>query len=504
MKNFKYKAIFASEIFVVPEKDTFLAQASLEELRSIIPASIKLDENYDLFPVAFNAAVVNRINKNDDGVMTDVGLAIAEKFIHKLIDVEHKREKVIGHLVNSSFSKFSQPNTYSSIITPEKDTKDPFNISLAGVLYAILDTDLMDLIIESCDPDSNKHLSVSASWELLFDDYIIGLGTSKNIKDLELVTDAEKIKEYSTKLRAYGGSGKLEDGRSVYRIIVGEVLPVGIGLTRTPAAEVQGMVTASVQKKVTCTSCSKEFDYANGPETSMGAVKCPHCSATINQEGTILEQKEEKSEKNDATSSQTQKKGVNNIEMKTIKTITELKSLKQEELPEVAVASLFDVVEQGIKDSAKQYQDEIAAKEKEAKEAKDALAALQKQSEDNKAALDKLVKEKAEQEAQAAFDARMTGLNTEFKLDEELSQTVAGEIKGLTDEAFAAWKKKFDVLAKAYKKGKESTASTVEKTPEQILAEAKANAALPPNTTVKDEGMAKYAKAFEGDGLIVK
>jgi hypothetical protein len=36
--------------------------------------------------------------------------------------------------------------------------------------------------------------------------------------------------------------------------------------------------------------CKEVLDYRNEPEIAMGAIKCPHCSAIINQNGEVLQQ----------------------------------------------------------------------------------------------------------------------------------------------------------------------------------------------------------------------
>jgi len=40
--------------------------------------------------------------------------------------------------------------------------------------------------------------------------------------------------------------------------------------------------------KTTCRACGHEFSYAHIPESQMGAVECPNCHSTINQEGHVL------------------------------------------------------------------------------------------------------------------------------------------------------------------------------------------------------------------------
>jgi DNA-directed RNA polymerase subunit RPC12/RpoP len=39
---------------------------------------------------------------------------------------------------------------------------------------------------------------------------------------------------------------------------------------------------------ITCKWCGKSVDYGKLPEVAMGAVKCPHCGAIIDQSGKVL------------------------------------------------------------------------------------------------------------------------------------------------------------------------------------------------------------------------
>ena len=50
------------------DNNVLLSQASLDSLKSIIPSSVNLEKNVDLVGAAFNGAVVNRFNKNGDGI----------------------------------------------------------------------------------------------------------------------------------------------------------------------------------------------------------------------------------------------------------------------------------------------------------------------------------------------------------------------------------------------------------------------------------------------------
>ena len=69
MKEFKYTTSFSSVIkALIPEdKDKYLAMASLVDIGDFIP-DVDTKKDIDLLPVAFNACVANRVNKNGDVV----------------------------------------------------------------------------------------------------------------------------------------------------------------------------------------------------------------------------------------------------------------------------------------------------------------------------------------------------------------------------------------------------------------------------------------------------
>ena len=60
--------------------------------------------NVDLLGVAFNAAVVNKFNKNGDGMSTQTALEYTPNFIHKPTNIEHNKQKIVGHIVDAGFS----------------------------------------------------------------------------------------------------------------------------------------------------------------------------------------------------------------------------------------------------------------------------------------------------------------------------------------------------------------------------------------------------------------
>ena len=67
MENkFKFNAIFANlqvKSMISEDKDKYLSTASIKEIKKFIP-NIDTEKNIDLLPIAFDACVVNRVNKN--------------------------------------------------------------------------------------------------------------------------------------------------------------------------------------------------------------------------------------------------------------------------------------------------------------------------------------------------------------------------------------------------------------------------------------------------------
>ena len=80
-----YTTIFSSTIkpLISEEKDKYLAMASLLDVGEFLP-EIDTQKNVDLLPVAFNACVANRVNKNGDAIDTETALKICDSLIRGL------------------------------------------------------------------------------------------------------------------------------------------------------------------------------------------------------------------------------------------------------------------------------------------------------------------------------------------------------------------------------------------------------------------------------------
>lgn len=478
--TYNYTTTFSSILkpLVSEEKDKYLALASLMQVGNFIP-NVDTEKNVDLLPVAFNAAVVNRVNKNGDVIDTDTAIASYKDFINKPINIEHNRERIVGVILTAGFSEFGSDASLSE--EQVKDLKGPFNITLGGVIWKIANPNLADKIEESSDATSNKYQSVSASWELGFNDYNVVMidGESKNIEDGALISDASEIESIKNNLRAFGGSGKIDKTKSIYRKVIGNVVPLGIGLTETPAADVKGIATLKSE-----------------------------ASAEIEQENI----------------SKIDNLNVNTYNDNKVMKIQSIKDITDESLKQATASQISDLIEQELKVASEKYAAEKATVEqslKAANEKYDTLAAaqdtLQKEIAALKASLEAAESEKQAILANEKFNERMNAFDAEYDLDSETRQVLASDIAGLDDDSFAAYKNKMAVFMKNKKKGEKKEASESPEGPKEamsasaseVIEQAAANgekkaAVIPATSTASEDSLFnKYKQAFDYDGFVV-
>jgi hypothetical protein len=475
--TYNYTTTFSSVLkpLVSEEKDKYLALASLMQVGNFIP-NVDTEKNVDLLPIAFNAAVVNRVNKNGDVIDTDTAIASYKDFINKPINIEHNRERIVGVILTAGFSEFGSDASLSE--DQVKDLKGPFNITLGGVIWKIANPNLADKIEESSDATSDKYQSVSASWELGFNDYNVVMidGESKNIEDGALISDASQIESMKNSLRAFGGSGKLDKTKSVYRKVIGNVVPLGVGLTETPAADVKGI-------------------------------------ATLKSEASI--------EVNEENISKINNLNVNKDNDNKVMNITSIKDITDENLKQATASQISDLIEQELKVASEKFASEKATVEQSLKaaiEKYDSLAAgqdvLQKEIAALKASLEAAESEKQSILANEKFNERMSAFDSEYDLDTETRQVLASDIAGLDDDSFAAYKNKMAVFMKNKKKGekKEEPAGPKEAmsaSASEIIDQAAENgekktAVIPATSTASEDSLFnKYKQAFDYDGFVV-
>jgi len=473
--SFKYITTFSSVLkpLVSEEKDKYLALASLMQVGNFIP-NVDTEKNVDLLPVAFNAAVVNRVNKNGDVIDTSTALASYKDFINKPINLEHNRERIVGVILTAGFSEFGSdvPLTEDQV----KDLKGPYNITLGGVIWKIANPNLATMIEDSSDSTSANYQKISASWELGFNEYnlVVIEGDSKNIEDGSEISDASQIETLKSNLRTFGGSGKIDKSKSLYRKVMGNVVPLGIGLTETPAADVKGVATVRIEEK-------QQPDEEN-------------ISKIENLDVNTL---------------------IDNKAMK----ITSIKDINDENLKQATASQISDLIEQELKTASEKFAAEKATVEsqlKSTKESLDTLVAnqdtLQKEISALKEALSAVEAEKQKIIASEKFNERMSAFDAEYELDSETRQILANEIADMDDSAFAAFKGKMAVFMKNKKKGekkqeeaKEEAKASVAQVVEEVADKAEKQVVDIPMTSSASQAslFEKYKQAFDYDGFVV-
>ena len=435
MKEFKYKTIFSSTIkpLVSEEKDKYLAMASILDIGDFIP-DVDTGKDIDLLPVAFNACVANRVNKNGDVVDSKTAMSMYKNFVNKPINLEHKRDRVVGVILAAGFSEFGTDKPLN-----EKDIEgdDPFNITLGGVIWKVVNSRVADIIEDASDPTSENYMKVSASWELGFDEYNLVLlkDSEKNISEAEFITESQEIDKNKEFLKALGGSGKLENGKNVYRQVINKVVPLGIGLTENPAADVQGIAVKSEKEEPQ--SIADESKEDSSPET-----------------GTLKTQEKEKN------ISQSSKETVKtNKEYTPTMKITSIKDITDESLKTIEASVIADFVEEELKKASEEYhaqKTEVEDKLKAAHESEVELKAehekLNKELEEVRSNFDSLQTDIAAREAQEKFTIRMTFFDQEYDLNDADREVIASDIKDMNDEAFEAFASKMQILLEGRQK----------------------------------------------------
>ena len=427
-----------------------ISNANIENLRGLIPQSVDLDKNIDLMGVAFNAAVVNEFNRNGDGMNAKTAIESVQQFVHKPTNIEHDKKKIVGHIVNAGFSDYSDSTL---LVNVDENESNPFNIALGAVVYKTVDKDFFETLRRSTDPKSKTHNTVSASWEVGFSEYKIAIG-SKSLKDAEIISDPKQIMEMKAMLKGFGGKGVMDDGTPVYRLIVGDVYPLGIGFTMKPAANVKGVISDDFKPTE-----EKDIPVSNSNEQQVIHLEKISSKISQNLKNTV---------------------NTNNNNIMDLETLlSEIKaSLTEKKFSEEAIAGMTATFADAIKQKDDEYKASLEAAEQEKAEiasAKEELqASVETIKEELKAAQERIATfeaEKTAEEAVARFNARMEEIDSLYDLEEADASFIAEKIKGLddTEESFASFKDELKVFWSS--KNKEAKAKIEEEIQAKIDAE---------------------------------
>lgn len=445
------------------EKQFSEAKASLDNLKNLLPEwQVNLDKNVDLLGISFNAAVVNYANKNGDVMDTATAIRMYDTFRQKHLNREHKRDKIIGHIINAQFSSYGESNLLYPMDIQE--TKDPFNIALGAVVYRVVDGDYAKQIEESADEDSPKYNSLSASWEVGMANYKIAMG-SPNLKECQIIDNPKHVAELKQYLRAYGGDGTYNNAL-VYRLIGEECLAIGCAITSRPAADVRGILTRKKEAEMTAENSRASFFnnfFDKNQKQSVTPIKTPQNMEKFEQ---ILEEIKAHMIKDNTT------KGFE--------------------------AAMADKIREASESYVAKVNEAKASQEKAEKEAADFKAsqeALAVQLAETKDKLAKIEAAASAKEAADLFSARMDEFNNEYDLDDEDRQILASDLKEITSEdAYAAYKDKMAKLMKnKNKKAKEKMAEEAKAAVDKAVAEKLAEISKASTKKLSDKELAEKA-----------
>lgn len=468
LSKYRFRATFeaTANITRISDEGRKVATASLAPLRSLLPPDIDPANDPDLLYLAANGATAGLCNKNLDAVSNQTGLRIHASCRNKYINVDHEKGDICGVILYPGLSRFG---TNEPLTEEEASTlKEPFNMAFAGVIWKAVNPMIAGYISKQKDTDKEQ---LSMSWEILFNEYNIGVG-SRNIFEARVLTPEDpSFAVYDKKLYSNGGSGKDDKGQEVYRIITGDAILLGYSIVRNPAAEVKGILP------ITEKSLEESLQNAVSPIAELSEDQLNRMASIVKEsihndpsekqsaepQVTVQEQKiEEKNQNSTATSVTT------NTAPKIMK-IENLEQLEATLAKHEATAAVVDFVK-AIQSASEQFSKDLQAKEDLVKNAEQAKAELEKLAQKNEkraeeleASLAAVRKELAEvraaqeaAEADRKFQDRMASFDEAFELDAEDRKLIASDIKDLDDAAFDAYAAKCNKLMAAKKKKSKS------------------------------------------------
>ena len=404
---------FVGKIKAIEEKefDSFgISQGSIQKAaKSLLPEDFDPTQNIDVLPVVFNLAVVNEFNKNGDGIDAKTAVAAVKRFINKPINIEHKKDKIVGHIINASFSE-KEFDFQNNDIESYADKTKPFYMNAAGLIYRQIYPQLAGAIAEASDNEDEAYQSISASWELAFRDYEIARGSNK--LEESTIVSSDKKGEMEQYTKGLGGEGVDEDGVPVNRLIVGMTFPLGAALTTNPAARVKGVYTleaAERDKKIVKISQTDDIN-----------VNSSKFKTIFNME----------------------KEQFNELMSKVAESVASVVKKDSE------ASTIGGIVRDALTEHNESWKSKITLEEEAKAKLEADLAETQDTLKEVKEELTVLKSEAAEKEKLEIFNARMNNIDTEYDFTEKELGFVTAEVKELLSEekAFESYKEKLEIV----------------------------------------------------------
>jgi hypothetical protein len=277
-----------------------------------------------------------------------------------------------------------------------------------------------------------------------------------NLTEGTIISDANKIAEYVKELEN-GSKIVLANGNKVGKIIIGECMPLGIGIVENPAGQLSPLIVDNKEDiKVVEKSKSSENDINTAlelvnKELSLSTENLEKFTKDLHILAKTTETSYECAAKcmisaiNNFTN---QNLSVKNItkdnQTKKLMDIKSIKDITDENLKECKASAVTDFISQELKKANDKFVAEQESGAKLIKEKEQIEANLKKVQED----LKKLQDIAAAKEAEETYNQRMTYFDDTYELSKEERQVIASEIKDLDKDKFDALKTKYDVFLK--------------------------------------------------------
>jgi|688.fasta_scaffold20601_3 hypothetical protein len=409
----------------------------IEKAKSLMPESFDAKSNIDVLPVVFNLAVVNKFNANGDGIDSETAINAVKRFANKPINIEHKKNKIVGHILNASFSD-KELDFKDNDVQSFSKRKDPYYITAAGLIYKNIYPELANAIIQASDKENKEYQSISTSWELAFKDYKIAYGASDRLQDSKIIENESEAQEMKKHLKGFGGKGLDKDGQMVNRLIVGEVYPLGAALTTNPAANVSGVYLLQEDEE----EDEREEEDGDDNQESVSNIELLNNSSKENKQKNSLINK-------------------NIVKIKKFKNILNMNDKQFDqflEKLEQSIASISSeesqaksislIMRDALAEQADSWKSQVQQERESKQQIENDLLQLKASFEDAKKELDEIRAENAIKAAADLFNSRMNFLEDQYSFSEKEMQFVVAEVKQLEDseDSFEQYKEKLSVL----------------------------------------------------------
>lgn len=458
-----------------------IAKASVSTLKEFLP-NIS-EDNIDLLPVVMDSCVVNTFNKNGHGIDSSVASEIYKNFANKPINIEHETQKIIGTILSAQFTDMDH-----KVIDPEvaKTKKDPYYITLSGVIWRRVNEAMASFIEDCSDSSSPNFNEVSASWELIHVDSKL-MATEK---ESSLMEDYEELEEHDM-IEA----SRKYPGKTIRTKIIGWALPIGLGIVERPAANVKGIATPKTANE----EPPKEKDRFEEMLDTMAASLTTFAKA-IESDNKALALLISQMEKRDVITEKSST--LNNITMK----LSNKKDITDELLlaGTIKASTIVDFV-QDIEQMNEKFIKEKSDLENQSKLAAEKAETLANDLKASREELEKIRTELAEvkskiesEEKHKAFVARMAYFSETYNLSTDAQKIISKELTSIsTDAEFEEFKTKMEAFLV-----KKSTASSQD--PIDDALKGKKVTPTIPNTSLTNEKKDEFAKAFALDQFEIK